>query len=125
MVTPISILVISVPNPIFLPPWAPNAPACRGFYRPVWNSGGVEAVVTVIGYGIGRRVLIKVNDFHVEGRFRRAAGARYCHINAHVLLSIGGSPFHPRKLAVAIGVVNIAHAVGLAADIEADAGGAD
>lgn len=33
MVTPISVLVISVPYPIFLPPWTPNAPACRTFYR--------------------------------------------------------------------------------------------
>ncbi|MPN56032.1 hypothetical protein SDC9_203717 [bioreactor metagenome] len=40
------------------------------------------------------------------------------------MLGIRGSPFHPRKLAVAVGVINIAHAVGLASDVEADAGGA-
>ena len=124
MVTPISILVTPMPYPIFLPPRTPNTPACRAFHRPIGDRRTGKAVVAVIRYGIGRRVLIKVNDFHVESRFRCAAGARYRHLNSHVLLGIRGSPFHPRKLAVAFGVINIAYAVGLTADIEADAGGA-
>ncbi len=113
-----------MPYPIFLPPRAPDTPACRAFHRSAWNRSAGEAVIAVIGYGIGRRVLIKVNDFYVEGRFRRAAGAGHRHFNGHVLLGIRGSPFHPRKLAVAFRVINIAHVVGLAANVEADTGGA-
>ena len=128
VIAPISVIVsfiviITVPYPIRLPPRTPDTPACRVFNRSAWDSGGAEAVVSVIGYGIGRRVLIKVKDFDVEGRFRRTAGTGYRHLNCHVLLSIGGLPFYPRKLAIAFGVVDIAHTVGLPTDIKADAGG--
>jgi len=123
VIAPISIFIIPMPYPVLLPPRPPNTPICRAFYRSVRNSGDTVAVVAVIGYGIRRRIFVKINDFYIEGGFGGASGTGYRHMDCQCLLSIRGFPFYPRKLTVSFRIINITHVVGSPTDIKADTGG--
>ena len=103
---------------MLLPPRSPYCPACRGLLRIIGNSRSSKAVIAIIGYGVGRWILIQVNDVDVDCRLAGAAAPGHRNRNCHMLWSIRRCPAYPCQLAVAIGIVDVADLVAPAVHIK-------
>ena len=88
-----------MPHPLCFPVTTPYAPRERGFLRlHRYRAISRKAVVAVISCGIGRRVLVKVNDVCGNARLACGSSSRNHNTDIHCLLGGGSMPLAPHKL---------------------------
>ena len=84
----------------------------------LWDRGQAENIVAVICQGIGRVIAVQIHDIAGDGALRRAA-AVHADGNRYDAGFRGSAPAHPRQLAVAVWVVDIADGISPALDVKA------
>ena len=84
----------------------------------LWNRGQTESIVAVIRQGIGWVIAVQIHDITGDGALRRAA-AVHADGNRYDAGFRGSTPAHPRQLAVAVRVVDIAYSVSPALNVKA------
>ena len=110
-----ALLPVFNPHPILLPPGRPDAPGGGGHFFFLWDIHEGEGVVSVVGHGIGRVVAVQIHNVGGDGALCRAS-AQHPDLNGADTGFIGGMPFYPDQLAVAVRIVHIADGIGAAFD---------
>jgi len=125
MVFPVPILTadpypIRNPDPIGVPPAIPFTPGKGGYVCIVRYSRNVKAVVTVIGFWVGRFVYIHIHNLGYNGPAADIAVAGHGNGNGTGLLR--RFPLYPGKLGITSWEVDIAVGIVTAVDIKGNIG---